>query len=461
LSSLHHVSTPSRPVQGDGLAWFRFGDLGEKVVLTTDAGDWHTLSPGDFSSLLQGTLSKEGNDYMELLGKGFIRDGYDVEHHASRFRRVKRFIGLGPTRHHLHLSTSAGVLAIDQAKEILDHALASSAEKLTIAMFEGPSPLNGGLVSFIQEFSEEKNQYEKKTLSYELHSKLENMDKSLMDAIVAKKISVRTPFDGSAELHDAQREWTGALPHAEALAQILSIHESARDAGLENHQYAIVADVAVGARALGQAAAIADGLTEAGVRDFRVTPILDGPEAISSEDHAAFYGELIDVLMNRPAGAARLRELNAHVLLMRIESGADPEDLRLSSPTGWGLNTRSYAPDGGIFPSCSALELGAEGDPIFQLGSVADATQEAMANHATVRTFVVASIADCLPGYQHLWSSPYIGVDPVTAYRKTGDLFTRMPTSREHGIVHGMVEVLFKCLVKGDTEGVTVQLAGG
>ena len=92
----------------------------------------------------------------------------------------------------------------------------------------------------------------------------------------------------------------------------------------------------------------------------------------------------------------------------------------------------------------------------------ADATQEAMANHATVRTFVVASIADCLPGYQHLWSSPYIGVDPVTAYCKTGDLFTRMPTSLEHRAMQSMVEALFvRLLAAGDdVEGVSVQLAG-
>jgi len=460
LSSLHHVSIPSRPVQSDGLAWFRFGGLGKKIVLTTDAGEWHALTPEDFSLFLAGNLATDGDDYLALLGKGVIRDGYDVEFHAARFRRTKRYIGLGPTRHHIHLSTAAGALALDQAKKIIDHALTSSAESLTLALFEGPEPLNAGLVSFIQEFAEEKNQYEKKTLIHELHTRMESLDAGLMNTLVARKTGVRTPFDGVASVHDAQRTVTGALSHADVLARITSLHSVARDAGLENHQYAVVADVAIGEAARGQAVAILDGLSEAGIRDFRVSPILEGSCAISPEDYAVFYGELIDALMNRPAGGARVRELNAQVLLTNIHAGVDPEDVVLSSPSGWGLNTRSYAPDGTIYPSCSALALGAEGDPIFALGNVADATQEGIANHATVRTFAVASIADCLPGYQHLWSSPYIGVDPVTAYRKTGDVFVRMPTSVEHRAMQGMVESLFMRLIDGDPDGMAVQLSG-
>ena len=462
LSSLRHISIPSRPVESEGLAWFRFGSLGEKVVLTTDAGEWHAMNPGDFTSLLAGTLSRDGNDYLALLAKGFIRDGYDVEYHASRFRRTKRFIGLGPMRHDIHLSTAAGVLEIDQAKAILDHALSSSADELTIAMHAGPSPLNSGLVTFIQEFAEEKNQYEKKALSHVLHAPMGAMDERVMEALVARRIIVRTSFDGAAEVHDAQRGSTGAEGHSAVFENIVTLHDVARDAGLENHEYSVVADVHVGAPARGQAQAIVNGLAEAGVRDFRVTPILEGDAAITPEDFGAFYGELLDVLIHRAAGEARLRELNARALMTRIHSGGDPEDIELSSPSGWGLNTRSYAPDGGIYPSCSALQLGASGDPIFQLGNVADATQEGMANHATVRTFVVASIADCLPGYQHLWSSPYIGVDPVAAYCKTGDLFTRLPTSVEHRATQSMIEALFLRLMAAgdDVEGMSVQLAG-
>jgi hypothetical protein len=88
-----------------------------------------------------------------------------------------------------------------------------------------------------------------------------------------------------------------------------------------------------------------------------------------------------------------------------------------------------------------------DGDPIFLLGHVSTTSAEDISEHPTIRSLMVASLTDCLPGYQHLWSAPYIGVDPVAAYQASGDLFPKMPTSASHRFTQAMVEAVFAYVI--------------
>jgi hypothetical protein len=138
-----------------------------------------------------------------------------------------------------------------------------------------------------------------------------------------------------------------------------------------------------------------------------------------------------------------LREVNVDALEARIRNGDKLDSVLMSSPNSTGYNARTYDPHGNIFPSRTALQLHTNGDPMFLLGNVASASTEDISNHSTIRSLMVASQIDCLPGYQHLWSAPYIGVDPIAAYVTTGDIFTKMPTSAHHEATQVMVESIF------------------
>jgi len=443
MNGLRSIKLPPSAVHAEKLGWFRFGRLGERVVLTTDTGAWHALEPDAFSSFVAGELAEDGEEYAALLRKGFVRDGFDVELHAIDVRRTKRFLDLGTTHHRIHLSTAESILSIAQAKSIVDHIFTNHGETLTISLIQGPKPPDIGLISFIRDFADEKNQYEHRQLVYELHSSLEGLDDALIDHLVDKQIQVCALYDGSQDIHDAQRHLRGAATHKVARERIQAIGRAADKAGLSSDAYSTFAEVQVGSSAVGAVDSILSGLAEAGIRDFRVRPILEGEQALSPRDCQVFFGELLRALDAQSGKVESMREVQLDALMARIRSGDLAEHLLMSTPRSTGYNARSYGPDGNIFPSCSALTLHEQGDPIFLLGNVASVSAEDVGNHPTIRSLMIASLTDCLPGYQHLWSAPYISVDPISEYRTTGDIFPKMPTSTTHRASQAMVEAVF------------------
>ena len=60
-----------------------------------------------------------------------------------------------------------------------------------------------------------------------------------------------------------------------------------------------------------------------------------------------------------------------------------------------------------------------------------------------VMPHLIVVMTDCLPGYQHLWTTPYISPDPIAAYKTTGNIFTTTTTSVFHLATQAMVENVF------------------
>ena len=440
MNSPRSITLPFPTVQADALTWFRFGPLGGQVVLTTDTGAWHVLSPEDFTGLLTGTLDTDGEDFQILVRKGFIRNGFDTELQATQIRRTKRSIETGLVEHRVHLSTPSGSLELDQAKAIVDHIFGSPGDGLTIVLVQGPAPLDGNVVSFIHEFAEQKNQYERRSIVYELDCTLTGLDAPMNALLMEKSIRLRARYGGTAENHDAQRA-AGHPSHADATATLARVQQAIGAAGRAD--YSVFGEVRVCTRARGQADALVDSLVGAGINEFRVTPQLAGPSAIAPADFGQFMGELMAVIDAKNADGVVARETQTDALLARIRTGDLADRVAMCSRPSTGYSARTYGIDGRIFPSDSALALHEDGDAMFVLGHVATDTAEDLSNHPTIRTLMVASLVDCVPGYRHLWSSPYIGIDPIAAYCASGDIFTNLPTSPHHRATHALVQAAF------------------
>src|SRR6185295_15131162 len=87
--------TVARPeLAEDSLGFFRWGHIGDKVLITNDAGDWDFLSPAEFDDLLAGRIVDGHARFHDLQRKGFLRDGLDLgalaERMAQRNRHVRR-----------------------------------------------------------------------------------------------------------------------------------------------------------------------------------------------------------------------------------------------------------------------------------------------------------------------------------------------------------------------------------
>ena len=100
MSTQHTIQVPRVDVAAEKLGFFRYGRIGERVLLTNDAGEWHALSDEDFRAFLAGTVDADHPQYAGLQEKGFLRSDLDVEHLAEKVRTKKKFLGLGP---HLHV----------------------------------------------------------------------------------------------------------------------------------------------------------------------------------------------------------------------------------------------------------------------------------------------------------------------------------------------------------------------
>jgi sulfatase maturation enzyme AslB (radical SAM superfamily) len=425
--------------QADKLNWFRFGRLGGHVILTTDTGEWHALAPDTFDRLLAGGLTEEDPCYEVLADKGFLRAGLDLDLHASQLRKSRQFLLSGATEHRVHLSTAAGLLSMETAKAIVDHLFTSSASTLTVALVQGPADLNVDLVFFIHELLKTKNQYEKRVRSIQLHSGLEGLSAEQLQQLAKLGIQMWVPFDGDPIVHDAQRHLSGAPAHAAILPQLTVLMGSD-----------LCANVRVGRAASEAAEVMVAGLHAAGVRTFQVQPVLDGPDAIGSKAYGAFFTALLVALDARED----MREVQVDALRSRARQGNIAGHMLLCTPRSTGFNARTYGPDGHIYPSADALALAEGGNPIFLLGNVAGTGAEDLDDHPTIRSLMMASLTDCLPGYDHLWAAPFIGLDPVQAYRRTGDIFAKSTTSVQYKAIQAMLDALFLSLINtGDDTG--------
>ena len=100
MTTMHTLQLNRPSVAYEQLGYFRYGRIGERVLLTNDAGEWHALTEDDFRAFLKGHIQVDHAQYSGLQQKGFLRTDLDVEHLAEKVRRKKKFVGVGP---HLHV----------------------------------------------------------------------------------------------------------------------------------------------------------------------------------------------------------------------------------------------------------------------------------------------------------------------------------------------------------------------
>lgn len=446
MTTTHTARVPRRPLDAEKLGYFRFGAFADGVLLTNDEGRWHHLSADDFRAWIAGGIEAGHAEYDNLAAKGFIREVLSLDEIASTVRARKRYIGIGPSRHVLHLGDATGArLGIDAAKDILDHAMLSTSAALEFTLAAPAGTYDADLLAFIVQYGVEKNRYEGKALTWILRTDLANLPEKADAWLVDKRFVVQVRFDGPAAAHDAQSEHAGTAPHATVAAAIARLHATAATKGKAD--WRVQALVTVGQGNVGDPAGVLAALTEAGIRRFRLQPLLHGEGAITPEAFGTFYASILDGLLAAvDAGTPLIEDLTGILTLraLRAEPGAEVD---ARSPTGSGLGQLVYDHHGHIFPSESALPLHAEGDELFLLGKAGVISYKDCMAHPTLRTLAVASILECLPGFADHWSTPFTGVDPVATYAGSGDLFPKLGLTPEITAQQAMLSSIFGRLV--------------
>ena len=464
------VPSPST-VATDRLGFFRWGRIAEKVLLTTDGGDWAFLTEPEFAQLLAGEVTEGHPRFAELQRAGFLRAGLDVDAIASKLARRIAHVARGPESHVVTMSRRADAQAAsgaqvdrDTAERIVQVALQSTSPSVSFELqaHAGEPLVHVDGVRHFVEFARASNaRAAGKTLRFTLVSNFTAMTAETAEWLIANEIGVRTWLDGPAEIHEWNRRYTVAGPHADVVRWIEWFDRRYRELGLSPDVWYVDTRTTTTRRTLSAWREVVDEYVARGRRSIDLRPLsplgfdADAWQAIgyTVEEYLAFYEHAFGYLLQLNRGGTRLSERTASGFLNGMLPSGDPAAREVRSPCSAGTSELAYDVDGRTFPGDEARRVDAFGDSLFALGNVRDLTIADVVRHPTVRAIAAASLLDAQPRCADCWNKPFCGISPVSTYVREGDLFGQRPRCfecKEHmAVARGLFALLAN---EGDRE---------
>jgi uncharacterized protein len=459
-------------------AFFRYREVGARVVLTNQEGSFLLLSRDEFGQFAEGTVERGSDLWARLAHRNFIRSELSVATAAGRLRARKTFIHQGPNLHivvvtlrcnetcvYCHASRAdLDAVATDMTPELaektVDQILSSTNPNLTIE-FQGGEPLvNFSVVRHLIEYALERNKTAGKKLEFTMVSNLSLMDEEKLAYLLANKVQICTSIDGPAQLHDKQRKLPGVglSAHRASTFWIKRINDAYAEMGLDPTLYHVEALLTTTSETLDRWKEVVDTYVALGCRALFLRPVdpfgfaektghrIEYPRS----DYLAFYRSAVDYMLELNRQGVQILERFAAIFLTKILGGEDPNFLDVRNPCGAGIGQIAYNYDGKVFTCDEGRMLHEMGDSTFQIGHVATSSYRDLVGHETVRALAIASNLDGQPDCVNCAYNPYCGVCPVHSHKTQGTLFGRMRESTLCAVHKGIQDYLFGKLGEGD-----------
>jgi len=453
----------------DALGFFRWGRVAGHVLVTNDAGDWARLSEAEFADLLAGRIADGHPRFAELQGKGFLRDGLDLDALAARMAQRNRHLRRGPYVHVVTLTVrgnarGANGRALDgldmtpeTAAQVAEFVLQSTSPAVTVE-FQGHTgePLrNFDVLRHFVEVARTHNQRSTgKTLRLRVLSNFTALTEEIAEWLIANEVLVTTSLDGPAALHDWNRTWKEGSAHADVVRWLDYFQRRYAELGRDPAQWHVEALLTTTRRTLDAAREVVEEYATRGLQTLGLRPLdrarfdRDTWAAIgyTIEEYLEFYRRTIDHILEANRRGIVLAERTASIILTKMLTSDDPGAVDFQSPHGAGTGQIAYNVDGRIFPSDEARIVDAMGESFFELGHVRSLSIQDIVRHPTVRAIAAASLLDAQPMCADCWNKPFCGFSPVRNFITQGDLFGQRPhcvECKEHlAISTRLVELL-------------------
>ena len=460
----------------EALGYFRFGRIGERVVITNDAGEWQLLSEPDWARFLAGEIAEGDPLYASLHAKGFLRGGIDLDALAGRVARKKAYLQAGPHLHvvittlrcqqsclYCHASRASmdrvdTDMSLETARGVVDHAMRSTSPDIIFEFQGGEPTVNMPAIRFIVDYARERNRDEGKQLSISLVSNFVGMNEEIAEWLLANEVYLCTSLDGPRDLHDANRPTTGGGAYDRVMHWMAWFNRRYVEMGREPDLWHVDALMTTTRASLSRGREIVDLYASLGLRNIQLRPL--NPYGFAArtwkragypvESFLDFYAQTLDYIIEKNREGVELAEGTAAVFLAKMLTPDDPNYVDIRSPCGAGTGQVAYGHDGRIFPCDEARMVAAMGDGLFALGSVGEQSLEQTLKHPTVRAMAVASLTDALPGCTDCWNKPFCGVCPVHNYASGGDLFGQRPRSPLCRLYYGISSLLLGHLARDE-----------
>ena len=433
----------------DKLGFFRWGPVGDRVIITNDAGEWELLSQGDFDALMAGTLGQDHPLFERLQAKCFVRDGADLDALSERVRRKKGFIRQGPHLHvvvttlrcpqscrYCHASrrpmhATQTDMTVDVARGLVDRAMRTTSRYVNFEFQGGEPTVNMDVVRFVVEYARARNQNEGKQLDFSLVTSFTAMDEDKAAWLAEQGVLVCTSLDGPKDLHDGNRPWSkGASSFDHTVRWIRWFERRYAELGRDPRLWHVDALLTTTRQTLDRADEVIEAYTSLGIRSLHLRPLNPFGFATGAwerigytiDEFLAFYERALDRMIELNRQGVEIIEGNAAIVLAKMLTPDDPNYVDLRSPCGAGIGQVAYDHDGSIYPCDEARMVAAAGQPLFRIGEVGSGTLADDLAHPTVRAMAVASTQESLPVCSTCWNQPFCGVCPMYDFQTTGDL---------------------------------------
>lgn len=461
----------------------RYRQVGDSFVVTNDAGEFIVLDR-DEMDLLATDKVKPGSDLEKrLLAKHMLLCGEEcIADAAESFGRKASYLYRGPVLHimvvtlrcnqvckYCHASRasmneSETDMSISTAEKVVDMAMRSPSDTITIE-FQGGEPLvNWETVKHVVEYGSKKADAAGKRVMFSLVSNLSLMDDEKLAWLVDRRVQISTSLDGPKDLHDGNRKLSGASAHDKCVYWIDRINQAYVAAGLDPKLYHVEALATITREHFGRAKDLVDEYVAHGCRAIFMRPLnpfgyakkTEGTVGYPAEDFLKFYNEALDYILELNRQGVEVMERLAAIFLTKMMTPDDPNYLDIRNPCGAGVGQIAYNFDGSIFTCDEGRMVYQMGDDIFKLGEIGNMTLKDVVTHETVKTLAMASTLDSIPGCATCAYKPWCGTCPVYNYGEQGNIFPQNSTNQRCRIYMGVQDRLMRHFVENDAATIEI-----
>lgn len=429
--------------------FFRFRDVGGKILLTNDFGAHVFLEKPDFESFVGGFLAEDHPRIKDLKKYGFLKSDLNVDSSIRLYRSRNSSIFYGPFLHILVTTlrcnykciycqaSSVAVgeskydMTIETARRAVDFIFSTPAPAITIE-FQGGEPLaNWPVVKFVTEYARKKEAELGKKTFLALVSNFSMLDEEKLNFLSKNYVGLCTSLDGPEGLHNINRPLPGGNSYQQTVYWIKKIRdeeERKRDAGED--VYRVSALLTVSKHSLKYPGEIIDeylkfgfdGIHLRALSNLGYSNLFKDSIGYTAEEFINFWRTSLDYIIDLNKRGVFFVERGSAIILKKIIRALDPGFVDLKSPCGAVIDQILYNYDGKIF-TCDEGRMCA-GDT-FQIGSVTKDSHKdnysGIISGDKVKTMVVTSTLDNSP-CDYCAYKPYCGVCPVVNYMETGSM---------------------------------------
>ncbi len=448
------------PLAPAGLNWRR---LKKGVLVTGYMGGWAVLKPEEFRLFAAGRL-KDGPALKRLGKANLLRGRLDFEAACTDWRDSNEYVSKGPGLHIMVLTqvcnhscvycqageTTGRSMSAAAARKAVDFAFSAPVPGLTIE-FQGGEPLaNWPVLREAALYARKKADATGRELALALVTNLSLMDESKARFIAEQDISLCTSLDGPADLHNANRPFSGGDSYAAAVGWIKHF-QARRGTQPPGGPSALLT---VTRASLGRAREIVDEYARLKLPYVFLRPLSPlgqaarrwGEIGYGPEDFVRFYREGLDRVLELNLKGVPIREKTAFLAVKKIVGSQDNRYVDLRCPCGAGLGQLAYDWDGGVYTCDEGRMLAREGDLSFRLGSVRDGYRRLISSE-TVKACALASSLDLQPVCARCAYRPYCGVCPAYNRAAQGGLWGSMPANARCASLLGVFDAVFERLL--------------